>query len=647
MSVVLSRDGIAADRWLRPTETRAFVCAQPFVYEFEGELRKRACGYCKGCMARAKRDRAARAAAEAATSAEVLGFTLTYRTGEPGARDFVVQDAQRFMYRLRARLFSEACRRVGVRERELRGARGDSADLRAWRSALREKVRAETPALFMLRVGETGSRGTRRKHWHLAVFSDKPTGLAPSPRRASASRRRGALMRENRPDLWPHGFITLDVLPGGKAAPPKVTPAQQIAINRGALPPPAVDPQGAVRLARYLCKYVEKSRGVSARDRKHGVRPDVVFASSNRRPLGSVYIEDEARRWAQAGLPFAGLYRVPGLRMSRADTSPARDRYGRAAGPASVGNAAADATIADSLRHSREAVHAVNGCVGAMRRRAIAAYKAEWQRLRPGLPVPDNDFMRWNDADRCESEYRQSVASATRVAAKRREPVKVDALPPLLDPARCCRVELAVATGEVVADVHVVESGSARFAWRGADDTGEPVYIGRSAAALGQFSAADAVEIDRVLACVRGPGWLTPNEWHSRATAMLEARDAAVSRFAKPSRLLLSPDDPDGPVIEGDTGLRRQLRLRGASHHAGILSRWERAGSAGPRKRPAQPDASAALPVYRVVLPGLSADRARAGHAEVLARLAALPAGASRRAVMRDARKRGLVPRVK
>ena len=46
------------------------------------------CNRCRPCLARMKRDRAARAAAQAAVSAEVVALTLTYRPGNPAHFSF-------------------------------------------------------------------------------------------------------------------------------------------------------------------------------------------------------------------------------------------------------------------------------------------------------------------------------------------------------------------------------------------------------------------------------------------------------------------------------------------------------------------------------------------------------------------------------
>ena len=99
-----------------------YVCDVPVAYDAQGEMWIRDCGHCPRCVARKKRDVAGRCAAEAYTSAEVVVWTLTCKPGEPGALEFVTEDRQRFLKRVRDWLVREARRKVGAPKRSPKGA---------------------------------------------------------------------------------------------------------------------------------------------------------------------------------------------------------------------------------------------------------------------------------------------------------------------------------------------------------------------------------------------------------------------------------------------------------------------------------------------------------------------------------------------
>lgn len=586
-----------AEAWRRDmvSTVSAFQCSDKYLYRFEGEVRPRACGRCAGCVARDKRDRASRAAAQAAVAVEVIGLTLTFATLAPFPRDgrpwvqprspgldrFLVEDVQRFLARWRRQLWRDTIKRLGITERQLHKPRGEAATAEklAWVEAWKERVKSETATLFYLRVGERGARRGRR-HYHLAVFADKPTYLEPSPtlppRRGE---RRGNMVRESRPDFWEHGTCTVDVMPGGRAVEVerKYTVQEFIRMQRERIRPPSTDPEQAVNLCRYLHKYLEKGRGISLRDRRVlRQQADVVFGSSNRKPLGVEWIKSEARRWAQAGLPFPGMYTVPGVRFSRASATGRRTRDGRKierGGFINTGSVELDRALRKEWLACDTPQQTKSAIFGRSRDHAIAAYLEEWRAVHRDALPPMSDFCQWYDKERAEGDYRVSARAA--FAWPERKPLP-PVLPPRIDPGRRRLVELDMGSGRVAGWIKVYPTGSARWLPKG--EFGNAVFLnGREFSEelpfLGQLQRE---KVERRIAQIRGPNWLTPLEWDAAAYELLAARDAAVASFAKPGQYV---ERLDMPVVEEDTALRRQLRINGAGHHHRMLERMERRGA--------------------------------------------------------------------
>lgn len=558
----------SAEGWKRDAlpKSSVYACKAKYPYAFEGNPRFRRCGHCSGCLALAKRDRASRAAAEAAVAAEVIGLTLTYRPGEPGLDRFLVEDVQRMMKRLRQQARRDAIKRLGLRER---GRKTDEE---------KRAIAAEIPALFYLRVGERGTKRGRR-HWHMAIFADKPTGWKSSPSKPpKPGRVRGELQAEDRPELWPHGLVTVDVMPGGsgQSEPERFAPADLIRMAREGYRPPSRDAAGPVKLARYLHKYLEKGRGVSLRDRKVSQKQaDVVFGASNRRPMGAGWICEEARRCARAGLPFDGQYYVPGVRFSRASVSSRRDRHGN---KLAVGGALHEALRAD-WRSSQTGRETKSGIFGRCRDHAIAAYREEWARVRGDAPMPRSEFCHWYDKERVAGDYTVPRGYEFRWAQRSAVPV---ILPPYRDPGRAGHLMLDVRGRGNVGLVRVWDTGVAKFI----PNDGAAVFLpaGDLSQQLPMLDQLGRQRVEAWLSDKRGPGWLSPVEWKAAAQLLAQERDAAIARFARPGELVIRDDLP---VIEEDTALRRQLRLNRTGHHAAVV--------AGLRRRPAPARASAPL----------------------------------------------------
>lgn len=273
----------ALPEWMRPRV--GYKCGHVFEFAHEGEVFTRPCGRCRDCIAIKKRDVAGRAAAEAAVAAQVVVWTLTYRDGEAGAQDFVLQDRQRFMQRIRDHLLGYARRLVGAPQRMPKGAADHVAAY--WK----HRIKAVIPRVRYLGCGERGSRGTKRCHWHICVFLSKPGPFVSTPREAD-----GKPGRENH-WLWPHGFMNCHVLPDDMSA--------------------------KMRAVRYAVKYLDKARVPSKFERRRGVEREARFFRSSATPLGFEYLTEWAREHARQGLPLHATYRIPGVTFSRAKAGPA------------------------------------------------------------------------------------------------------------------------------------------------------------------------------------------------------------------------------------------------------------------------------------------------------------------------------------
>lgn len=294
-----------------------FFCKTPAIFDFAGEMLSRPCGHCGRCVARKKRDLAGRAAAEAATSDSLVVFTLTYRPGEAGAFEWVTKDRQRFLYRVRSRERDAARKAVGAPRR----LRTDEA-----KAFWRPKIAAATRRVRYIGCGERGEKGTKRHHWHVVLFFSGGDACRETYQ-TSPRDDRGRLVRETL-SIWPHGFVTVDVLP-------KEMPAK-------------------IRACRYVAKYVGKS--LLTRDqRRQGDKASAKIFRSTKPALGAAYLDGWARDHARAGVPLPRAFKVPNFRFSRGH-----------AGQTETGLSSASA------------------------RAVCEAYADEWAKVRPAFDLPDS-----------------------------------------------------------------------------------------------------------------------------------------------------------------------------------------------------------------------------------------------------------------
>lgn len=269
---------MSGGHWSPLTPPRSgYSCERPFEYEYQSESRMRSCGRCPRCIAAKKRDVAGRAAAEAFTSAEVVVWTLTYREGEAGAKDFVTRDRQLFLKRVREHLRRKTGKEIGAPNR-FYGA-SDHVKL-YWRLRVKEAM----PKIMLLGCGERGKRSTKRCHWHIVLFLSGKSGFRTTPPDPD-----GKPGRENVP-LWPHGFVNIHVLPEWIEA--------------------------RMKAVRYAVKYLDKARAPSRRAKMKGETSEAKFFRSLSKPLGFNYLTALARKIASDGAPLHGEYTVPGVTFS-------------------------------------------------------------------------------------------------------------------------------------------------------------------------------------------------------------------------------------------------------------------------------------------------------------------------------------------
>jgi hypothetical protein len=547
-----------------------FVCDEPIQYNFQSEIFTRACGRCLRCQARDKRDTAGRAAAEAYLAADVAVFTLTYADGHEGAKEFVTEDRQNFLKRLRAWLHDEARREVGAPKRM---PKNNAEHVRAyWKAHIAEVL----PRVRYLGCGERGSRGTKRCHWHIVIFGSRPLGFTSTPKDAA-----GNYVLQKHP-LWQKGWVTVDVLPQHSL-------------------------EARMKAVRYCVKYLTKAKAVTPRQRRHGVPDEAKFFRSTATPLGFEYLTDHARRIAQAALPVHGLYRVPGVTNSLPP------------GLMGLSGAAAPARPSEFVLRGR------------MRDHYIAAYRAEWQRLRPEAAIPGTDWLRRHDpeyddpATICRKIERDIGVAVVTVAPS--ETAENPGLLLIRD-----RAGFGVGILTVRADGHAF--------YRPEVGPDEPVRDGGLRHVAG-LSEEQHVALEQWLIRARGPDWRDPREVRGeQRQAMLKQR-ALIQRFAKNSPNL-NAHRPDLPEVSALTALRRKLILFGDGHIGGRVVknvrdaihapptisddvRRLRSGKVLKAGKPMQPDADRAarrvVPVRGVPVPDKGSEQeARAGvRAEPLA----------------------------
>lgn len=463
-----------------------YVCPEPVVYEYQGEVWRRDCGRCARCVARKKRDTGGRAAAEAYEAGEVMVWTLTYRDGNPGAVDFVTKDRQGFIKRLRDQLMREARRKVGAPKRI---AKWNAQHVRAyWKSRIEEVL----PKVRYLGCGERGKRNTMRCHWHICFFLSKPSGFRSTPMERKPNGKMGP-GHEHR-DLWPFGWCNVDVLP---------------------------DEMGRkMRAVRYAVKYLDKSQSPKIDGLRRGDKAEAKFFRSSATPLGYAFLVEEARRTAQAGLPLTGKYRVPGVRFSRGKYDPA-------------------------TRSMRPPDLVVNQLTGRMRDHYIAAYREEWERSVKTQPIPLTPWMLRYDSE-ADMDFgfgRKQAEAGWR--ARGRDPLVIP--PARYNCAGMIPIWGAgPLRGQEVGWIDVQPDGEAHFV--DAEGTEHPVLAENLRELVPVLTDKQEAWIKHRLAEIRGPGWMSAaarrRAEHARAVAQTDATRGWAKRGANPMPRHMPPMEP-------------------------------------------------------------------------------------------------------
>lgn len=316
--------------------------------------------------------------------------------------------------------------------------------------------------------------------------------------------------------LWDLGWVTVDVLPEDMGA--------------------------KMRAVRYVTKYLTKSRFVTLKERAAGVLAEATFFRSTRPALGYEYLMAVARETARAGVLLNGEYRVPGV------TNTCR------------GGAA------------RYSVFMVEG---TMRGYFIAAYRDEWERVRPEVPMRASDWQLMHDGewvDVCLSQSDPETGGKKRWrlfpprSGAEAFPAAVNSLPPYVpvEPGSCLvRGRDGAVLGLLVMD----QTGFVLF-----DPVdGLSVAVGdRGMRDVPGMSEASARGVDAWIAARRGPDWVSPAARRLAERDLFAARQAAIERFAKDGANLWA-DKPWMPEERGVTALRRKLRLSGESYFPGAV----------------------------------------------------------------------------
>lgn len=433
-----------------------YVCEKPFIYEYQSEERFRNCGKCKRCIAVKKRDVAGRCAAEASTSSEVVAWTLTYRNGEPGAQEFVTRDRQLFLKRMREQFRRQTQRELGAPNRFY----GASAHVKEY---WRVRVLQEMPKIMLMGCGERGKNGTKRCHWHMVLFFSKPSGFRTTPRDPD-----GRPGRENVP-LWPHGFVTIHVLPEWMEA--------------------------RIKAVRYVAKYLDKAREPSRYGKLRGEKAEYKFFRSLSKPLGFDYLTAYARDHAAKGIPLRGDYFVPGVRFS-----------------------------AERGKGEGLTMHLVSG---VMREHMIAAYRDEWAKRGWQAEVPMTPFMLLHD-----NEAIARVSPATRLKGRPWR-LHGEGIEPLPQPAKRDRsglMAIEVRDKGCVGFVQLLKSGFAQF--RAADGVVHPIPNGNIRDLVHMDHDAHC-KVEEWIAEKRGSDWVSGRELRIMRLRRHMAQRDAIAKFAK------------------------------------------------------------------------------------------------------------------
>jgi hypothetical protein len=491
-------------------QASGYSCPSPVFYDYQGEVWKRDCGSCPRCVAKKKRDTAGRAAAEAFTAAEVVVWTLTYAPGHAGAVDFETIDRQKWIKAVRDWLYRQARRQVGAPKRM---SKRNAEHVRAyWKGKIEEIL----PKVRYIGCGERGKRNTKRCHWHCVLFLSRPSGFRSTPRQPD-----GKPGREHS-SLWRFGWVNIHVLPAEMSAKLKAT--------------------------RYAVKYQDKSRTPRIDGLPRPEKAEAKFFRSNATPLGFDYLTEEARRTARAGLPITGKYRVPGVWFS-AKAQVQRGRDGRL-------------HRGGSVRHDRLVEHQLTG---RMRDHFIAAYREEWQRVRPDRPVPMTPWML-----RYDGEADLDCGLGRRIARGGWKP-RGEVVAPI--PERTFghagwiivkRWGHGPRRGEEIGVIDVHPDGEADFI--DADGVEHPVEGAGIRHLVPDLLVAQHEHIEGRLALLRGSGWISARQrraaQHDRGVAQAES----IKRWAKRGP---NPMPAHLPPYEPVTGLLRQLAMNGLGHVPG------------------------------------------------------------------------------
>lgn len=339
------------------------------------------------------------------------------------------------------------------------------------------KIDTEAKRVRYFGCGEIGQRRTKRHHWHVVLFFSCGN---PAERSGFVSSRRdlkGKMIGEDHA-IWPHGISTIHVLPNGMG--------------------------DRIAACRYVAKYVGKAL-LSAEDRKAGEKKQAMLFRSLKPALGAEYLAQWGARHAQQGLPLPEMFRVPNVVYTRG---------------------------------KRRGHQVENRPTGVSRQTIIAAYRDEWQRLRPGRDVPDSAFRAKWDSDYIAPPARKKKPIVWRERGTR-PPV------PAKPPTHCAGL-LRVSGGYV----RTLRNGVA--VWLPPE--GKPVLLGEGLLDdVGAFPAYIRREVrDWVQARRRDPAgiveWASPKQrfdaWEDRRCARDEARWSAFDW---------------GPLMKMGTASRRPL----------------------------------------------------------------------------------------
>lgn len=557
---MLQFDQKAFEASLGTGKKSVYGCLSKVLFPFQGQIGVRACGRCVNCIKVAKRDLAGRIAAEVHLSEEVVILTLTYgRNPEtkqhwPGAFRFIAEHRSAALSALKKQLRRDTIVKLeGERLASLARLEGgyygppEHGDRpykdRGQTEAQKALVKARTPRFTYFGVGEKGSKKGRR-HWHVCLFFNRPSGLPHSATIPKKGGQRGQTEMERLwLPWWPWGHLTSDV------ATKKVTVMKPAFRNGPMVPVVEEFPlRKLLKKALYSVKYLTKARGITLRERRMGVQPEAVFFRSTGRPLGSVWILEQARECARQGLPYNGNYHVPGLVNTRGKAaSSGWNKVQRQL--MALGLSQEQATVGSGLQeHTRYLVGGVTA------RQAAAAYRETFQATKPDVLMPNSDFMKIRDQVYTAGEYQQPAYQHP-MEWLAKDTVLPVSLPPFNDPKRAGIKMISVA-GVMVGSIKVWPSGAAKVFL----EDKPPVFLGRGDLSrelpiLGQ-EAREGVEA--WLAKKRGPDWLTGVEYRAAERAILDRQHAAIVAFANVE------DETCLGGLEGfvpDTRLRRQMGI--------------------------------------------------------------------------------------